>query len=161
MGLENLVSQTLLTEDIIDERWVDSPFYKLKLMKAKQAGSRYESIAKDILQKLGHTVESPESTDHDCIVDGEKIEIKGSMLTKGHDSDFFSFLQIRPAQDYHAIMFLTIDFDEIHLYKMTKDKVVKAIDDKIIKKQHGGNKASSGTFCYNGSIKRLDVEVIG
>jgi len=161
MGLENIVDSALLTEDIIDSRWEESPFYKLKLMKAKQAGARYEAITKDILTKLGHTVEDPESTDHDCIVNGEKIEIKGSMLTKGHDSDFFSFLQIRPAQDYNAVIFMTIDFDEIHLYKMTKDKVMEAIENKIIKKQHGGNKANSGTFCYNGPMTRLDVEVLG
>ena len=55
----------------------------------------------------------------------------------------------------------TIDFDEIHLYKMSKEEVMKAIEDKVIKKQHGGNKASSGTFCYNGPITRLNVEVIG
>ena len=154
MDLSHLIDQSLLTEDIIDPRWENSPFFKLKLMKAKQAGARYEAIAKNILEQLGHKVEKPTSTDHDCIVDGEKVEIKGSMLTKG-SNDKFSFLQIRPAQDYEKVLFLCISFDKVEVYTLTKAEILERIDSGIIKKQHGGNNANSGTFCYNGTIDKL------
>ena len=35
-----LVDEELITADIMDPRWEASPFFKLKCMKAKQAGSR-------------------------------------------------------------------------------------------------------------------------
>lgn len=154
MDCSHLIDTELLTEDIIDPRWESSPYYKLKLMKAKQAGSRYEKIAKNILEKLGHNVEKPTSTDHDCIVDGKKMELKGSMVNKGTD-DRFSFLQIRPAQDYEVIGFLCIYFDRVEFHTMTKDEVLAKIEQGVFGKQHGGNKANSGTYCYNGAIENL------
>jgi len=154
MDLSNLVDESLLTEDIIDPRWETSRFFKLKLMKAKQAGSRYERIAANIMSNLGYTVEKPENTDHDRIINTIKYEIKGSMLTKGSD-DKFSFLQIRPDQDYHSVLFMAIDFDTIKLYQLSKAEIQERIDSNIFKKQHGGNKGNSGTFCYNGTIANL------
>ena len=154
MNLSSLVDESLLTEDIIDPRWEDSPFFKLKLMKAKQAGARYERIASNIMENLNHTVEKPLNTDHDRIIDGVKYEIKGSMLTKGSE-DKFSFLQIRPDQDYDAVLFMAIDFDTIRLYQLSKEEIQSRIDAGIFKKQHGGNKGNSRTFCYNGTIENL------
>lgn len=154
MDLSNLVDSSLLTEDIIDPRWEQSPFFKLKLMKAKQAGARYERIASSIMENLGYTVEKALSTDHDRIINGRKIEIKGSMLTKGSE-DKYSFLQIRPEQDYDAILFMAIDFNTITLYELDKVEIQERIDRGILKKQHGGNKGNSGTFCYNGTIADL------
>ena len=43
-----LVDEELITADIMDPRWEESPFFKLKCMKAKQAGSRYEKIVENI-----------------------------------------------------------------------------------------------------------------
>ena len=154
MDLSNLVDPSLLTEDIIDPRWEASRFFKLKLMKAKQAGARYERIASSIMKNLGNMIEKPENTDHDRIINGRKIEIKGSMVTKGSD-DKFSFLQIRPDQDYDAVLFMAIDFDTIKLYELNKEEIQERIDRGVFKKQHGGNKGNSGTFCYNGTIADL------
>ena len=150
----NLVDEELISGDIMDPRWETSPYFMLKCMKAKQAGSRYEKIVENIYSNGGVSVEAPTSTDHDRIIDGELVEIKGSMITKGSD-DKFSFLQIRPAQEYDKVVFLAIYFDSIELYEMTKKQVLKAIDNGIFKKQHGGKKANSGTYCYNGSMADL------
>ncbi len=95
----NLVSEELITGDIMDPRWESSKYFKLKCMKAKQAGSRYEKIVEDIYLNANREVEAPRSTEYDRIIDGEKVEIKGSMVTKGTDNKY-SFLQIRPAQEY-------------------------------------------------------------
>jgi hypothetical protein len=149
-----LVDDELISGDIMDPRWDDSPYFLLKCMKAKQAGSRYEKIVEAIYSNAGETVEAPTSTDHDRIINDEKVEIKGSMITKGSD-DKFSFLQIRPAQEYDKVVFLAIYFDKIHLYEMTKEQILEAIENGTFKKQHGGKKANSGTYCFNGSMEKL------
>ena len=154
-----LIDNELIEADIMDPRWEDSPFFKLKCMKAKQAGSRYEKIVENIFTNMGIEVDAPESSDHDRIIDGEKIEIKGSMITKGTD-DKFSFLQIRPKQDYDTVVFLAIGFHEINLYELTKKEVKEKIKEGIFKPQHGGKKGDSGTFCYNGTMEDLGATPI-
>ena len=154
-----LVDNDLIQADIMDPRWEDSPFFKLKCMKAKQAGSRYEKIVENIFTNMGIEVDAPESSDHDRIIEGEKIEIKGSMITKGTD-DKFSFLQIRPKQDYDTVVFLAIYFDEINLFEMTKKEIKEKIKKGIFKPQHGGKKGDSGTFCYNGTMEDLGATPI-
>jgi len=138
----------------MDPRWESSKYFKLKCMKAKQAGSRYEKIVEDIYLNANREVEAPRSTEYDRIIDGEKVEIKGSMVTKGTDNKY-SFLQIRPAQEYDKVVFLAISFTEICLYEMTKEEIEIAIEKGIFKKQHGGKKANSGTYCYNGTMEDL------
>lgn len=155
----NLVDAELIEADIMDPRWETSPFFKLKCMKPKQAGSRYEKIVESIFTKMGTNVEPPLNTDHDRIVDDEKIEIKGSMITKGTD-DEFSFLQIRPKQEYDTVVFLAIYFQEMHLYEMSKADVEKKIKEGVFKPQHGGKKGDSGTFCYNGTMEALGATPI-
>ena len=150
----NLVDDELIEADIMDIRWESSPFFKLKCMKAKQAGSRYEKIVESIYTNSGIDVLPPESTDYDRTIAGLNTEIKGSMITKGSD-DCFSFLQIRPRQVYDRIVFLAIYFDRIELYEMTKAEVVAAINEGIFKPQHGGKSGDSGTFCYNGTMEKL------
>ena len=149
-----LVDEELISGDIMDPRWESSPYFLLKCMKAKQAGSRYEKIVEAIYSNAGETVEAPNNTDHARIINGEKVEIKGSMVTKGSD-DKFSFLQVRPAQEYDKVVFLAIYFDEINLFEMTKKQILVAIEKGIFKKQHGGKKADSGTYCYNGTMEKL------
>ena len=149
-----LVDENLITADIMDPRWEDSPFFKLKCMKAKQAGSRYEKIVENIYINAGREVAAPTSTEYDRIIDGLDTEIKGSMITKGSDNKF-SFLQIRPKQSYDQVLFLAIGFETITLYTMTKAEVLEAIEAGIFKPQHGGKKGNSGTYCYNGTMEDL------
>jgi len=149
-----LVDENLITADIMDPRWEDSPFFKLKCMKAKQAGSRYEKIVENIYINAGRDVAAPTSTEYDRIIDGLDTEIKGSMITKGSDNKF-SFLQIRPKQSYDQVLFLAIGFETITLYTMTKAEVLEAIEAGIFKPQHGGKKGNSGTYCYNGTMENL------
>ena len=149
-----LLDEDLITADIMDPRWETSPFFKLKCMKAKQAGSRYEKIVENIFYNADIDVDAPDSTEYDRIIDGKRTEIKGSMITKGTD-DKFSFLQIRPKQSYDQVLFLTIYFDTIEMHTMTKKQILKAIEAGIFKPQHGGKKGNSGTYCYNGTMENL------
>lgn len=142
----------LLAGSDVDPRWADGPFLGIKLMPAKAKGKRFEQIAQAVFKSRGHTIEKPQNSDHDRIVDGQKFEIKGSTITKNTD-DVFSFLQIRPSQDYDVLILETFWFDgTVKYYRMPKDHIQTFIDNKVFKKQHGGNKAESGTYCYNGNM---------
>lgn len=146
-----LIPNELLNECSVDERWMSGPFFNLKALSAKTKGKRFEQIAHYIFEQKGFTVEKPSNTDHDRIVSGQKIEIKGSTITKNSD-DCFSFLQIRPDQDYDFLVLQTFWFDgTIKFYKISKKTVINMIKNGVFKKQHGGNKAESRTFCYNGN----------
>lgn len=149
----HLIETKLLVAEDPDERYIDSPFVHLKALSAKQKGSRYELITSQVLRAIGYDVQKPLSTDYDRIVDGFKCEIKGSTLAK--NTDKFSFLQIRPDQEYDKIIFTMFYPHELVMMEMTKNVVLSNIDSKIFKKQHGGNKASSGTYCYYGNKETL------
>lgn len=155
MNLKDLINPELLTKEDIDPRWLDSPFLNLKRLKAKQAGARYEQVTESILTQLGYDVKSPINSDHDRIVNGTKTEMKGSMLTKSKKDGIFSFLQIRPDQDYQQVIFTVFYFDSVQMFMMDKDTINKKIEEGVFKKQHGGNKGKSRTFCYNGTIEGI------
>ena len=153
MSLVGLIDSTLLQPEAEDPRYVNSPFRNLKPLHAKQKGKRFEMIVADVYKKLGHGVRKAENTDHDRIVDGYKNEIKGATLVKG--KQIFSFLQIRPDQDYEKMTFAMFYPDDLVMMEMNKAQIKKCIADGIFKKQHGGNKANSGTFCYYGNKETL------
>ena len=58
------------------------------------------------------------------------------------------------------MIFMTIDFDHIRLYELDKEEIMDRIMSGVFKKQHGGNKANSGTWCYNGPIEKLNLRPI-
>ena len=148
------IDTELLAEEPEDPRYADSPFRHLKKMHAKQKGSRYEKITECVLGKIGYDVVKPDSTDYDRIIDGHKVEIKGSTLIK--DKNKFSFLQIRPDQDYDFIYFSMFYPDRLVIMAMTKDKIKENISLKIFKEQHGGEGADSGTYYYYGNAESLE-----
>lgn len=153
MNKIDLIDKSLLVPEEEDYRYSNSPFSHLKRLSAKQKGKRYELITDQVLKALGYDVRKPQSTDYDRIVDGFRCEIKGSTLSK--NSINFSFLQIRPKQDYDKIIFSMFYPSEFVMMEMSKDVVLINIDAKIFKKQHGGNKGSSDTYLYYGNKDTL------
>ena len=147
------IDKTLLMPEVVDVRYANSPFVNLKTMGPKQKGKRYEKITEFVLTSMGYNVARSKSTDYDRIVDGLKCEIKGSMLNK--NVDVFSFLQIRPKQDYDKIIFTMLYPNEIVIMEMSKEDILINIDKGIFKKQHGGNKAKSETYMYYGNKDTL------
>lgn len=144
--------ENFLGQSLVDSRWRDGPFYNLKMLSAKTKGKRFEEIAEFCFSARGLNVEKAISTDHDRIVSGEKFEVKGSTITKNSD-DRFSFLQIRPDQDYQFLILETFWFDgKICFYKIPKKEVMIMIEANLLKKQHGGSKSNSRTYCYNGNM---------
>jgi len=153
MHLIEMISEELLQPEDRDTRYDKSVFKHIKSMGAKQKGKYYELITEDVMKKLGYNVENPKSTEYDRIIDGVKTEIKGSTLNKG--TDVFSFLQIRPDQDYEELVFSMFYPDKLVIMKMDKELTLKHINDNKFKKQHGGNKGNSGTYCYYGNEETL------
>lgn len=153
MNLHEMINTNLLKPEVHDHRYENSIFHNIKRLSPKVKGSRFEMIVEDVLSKLNYNVRKPENTDHDRVVNGVKTEIKGSTLAKG--TDRFSFLQIRPDQDYDEMLFAMFYPNELVLMKMTKEDVMKNIKDNIFKKQHGGIKGKSRTYCYYGNRETL------
>jgi len=151
-NIENIDTK-LLEPETDDERYINSPFRHLKKMLPKPKGKRYENITENVLRSLGVDVRKPTSTEHDRLISGVRVEIKGSMLNR--DSENFSFLQIRPDQDYELIYFVMFYPSQIVIMEMNKDEVKRNIDSGVFKKQHGGNKAESRTFLYYGNRETL------
>lgn len=150
------LSPTLLGANDIDPRWATSPFFNLKTLAPKGKGKRFEQIAEAIFRNRQHQIAKPTNTDHDRIVDGAKFEIKGSTITKGTD-DHFSFLQVRPAQDYEYLVLQSFWFDgTVKFHKIPKEDVKTLVAQRVFVPQHGGNKGNSGTFCYNGNLTPFD-----
>lgn len=147
-----ILDPRLLTGSEIDPRWARGPFTGLKLMPAKAKGKRFEEIAATVFESRGMNVARPRNSDHDRIVDGQSCEIKGSTITKDSDRTF-SFLQIRPQQDYEFLILETFWFDgTIKFHRIPKADVHQLVADRVFKPQHGGNSGNSGTFCYNGTL---------
>ena len=153
MGFLKFIDSSLLNEDTVDARYINSPFKDLKNLQSRSKGSRFEKIASGIFKALGHTVQKPESTDYDVLVNGKKYEIKGSTLAKG--TNVFSFLQIRPDQDYDYMMFMMFFPEDLEVLLLNKQQVLDCISKNIFKKQHGGKKAESGTYCFYGTRDEL------
>ena len=128
----------------------NSAFQIYKHMSSKKKGAAFEAIVQEYCTQLGYTVTKPENSDHDRIINGKKVEIKGSMLWSGTNTHF-RWQQLRPAQDYDVVVFLAIFPDRIEFYGATKDDVknnleVQNENGEWLYNQHGGKKVNSGTF---------------
>lgn len=135
-----------------NDPYIDSPFYRVKIQSSKRKGSVFEKITKDYLQNtLGLKITKPKSTDHDTIANGVKIEIKGSSgwVDNNGKITHFRWQQIRPAQDYDAIIFLAMYPKGIKFFYASKKDIINNIDSKKFN-QHGGNSVDSGTRSIDG-----------
>ena len=162
MNLIEMIDPMLLEPEDRDVRYDNSPFKNIKAMGAKQKGKYYELITENVMSQMGYSVSKPVNTDHDRIIDGVKTEIKGGTLNKG--TEVFSFLQIRPDQDYDELVFTMCYPQKLVMMKMTKEQVMNHVASGVFKKQHGGNKGNSGTYCYYGnmeSLTKLGAQLIG
>jgi hypothetical protein len=128
-------------------------FYPLKSASSKKKGKWFEEIYSEYMKSKGHTVEKPNNSDHDRIVDNRKKEIKGSFMWEG--GTHFRWQQIRPSQDYDDVVFIAIYPDRIDFFEADKETVRSAVEvqnekGEWIHNQHGGKKKNSGTFFLDG-----------
>lgn len=149
------VDGELLGEYRIDDRWASGPFKHLLKMPPKSKGSRTEKIIRAYC-----CGEKPKNTDSDMKKDNKNVEIKCSFVNKDkkYPDNRFSFLQIRPTQEYDYILLCSFYFDgTINIYKLDKTEVEAFVEDGVFKKQHGGKRGDGYTLSYNGSMERFET----
>lgn len=136
-----------------DDYYLGSVFQPLKQLSSKKKGKYFEKIFEEYCISKGKKVEKPKNSDHDRIVDGLKVEIKGSFMWD--NGTHFRWQQIRPAQDYDLMVFVAVYHSSIVFLYADKDTVKKYVEvqnDKgeWIHNQHGGKRTNSGTFFLDG-----------
>ena len=140
----------------INNPYAGSPMKLYQDLSSKAKGSAFEYLVTEVLTTNGFTVEKPKkSTDYDRLVNGKKVEIKGSLgwVTNGRISHY-RFQQLRSSQDYEIVLFLFITPDGIEIKGATKETVMEKIgyqDENGFwpHNQHGGKRVNSGTFCLD------------
>jgi hypothetical protein len=150
MHTVQLIDKELLTGHDQDERYAGAPFGEIHKMQASAKGARFEKIVRHCLERLGTEVTPRESSEHDIVIGGTKIEIKGSTLIR--DKNVFSFLQIRPEQDYDAIMLALFYPDHVSVLALSKQRL---LDANVLKDQHGGREGHSGTYLFYATENEL------
>lgn len=151
--LIDLVDFSLISESF-DPRYEGSKFEDYKKLGAKQKGAVSEKMLSVILAALGYKVESPLNSDHDRIVNGEKIEMKTATLVKDTEEKL-SFLQIRPDQDLERYLMTAILPNSLEMYWIEKEKILELIEEGSVRPQHGGKRGNSGTYCWYPSLTEL------
>jgi hypothetical protein len=134
----------------------DSPFRVFKEMSSKKKGRYFENLVQEYLSKQGYEVKRSKNSDYDRIVNGKRVEIKGSLLWG--DGTHFRWQQIRPRQDYDVVCFVAFFPNRVEFHGATKREVCYNIEVQDEKgfwtfNQHGGKRVNSGTFAIDGFPK--------
>jgi len=143
-----------IIEKAIDPRYEGKLFGKFRNLAPSQKGKVGEMFCEQVMRSLGRKVTERKSKDHDIVVDGQKGEIKSSTLNNG--TNVFSFLQIRPGQDYDKMILQAFFPEKLRIFELSKEDILGLIELEIIKPQHGGKKSNSGTFMWYPTIEDLE-----
>lgn len=153
----NEFSKMRVCSDILTDRtkcvYSDSVFLPLKSLSSRKKGKYFESIVKEWLTNLGIEVCKSKSSDYDCLVEGLKVEIKGSFLWEGTSG--FKFQQIRTKQNYDMIVFVSVYPSHIEIHGCSKNTAkhhleVKDSSGKYVYQQHGGKRGTGSLFWWSG-----------
>ena len=149
-----------IQKNISEDQYKDSVFYGLKTLSSKAKGTQAEKLFIEFMESQGHQATKPSNSDHDCIINGHKVEIKTSFYWK--NTEKFTFQQIRPKQDYDFIVFIAIRPESCDFYicdKETSGRELEVQDENGLwtYNQHGGKTVNSGTFWIRG-IDPKEVE---
>ena len=141
-----------LAENYLDERWLSSIALPLKQLPAKQKGKFMELLTRQLLQAKGYSISNRINVDHDFVMNGLKVELKGSTeVNKSHRE--FSILQIRPSDDYDILMMALYAPEGLSICTLTKADISALIQNRYkgFDRQHGGaNKGDSYTWQFHG-----------
>ena len=79
---EAWVKNYLTYDDVINNRdidpYSDSSFKPIKDLSSKRKGRFFEVLTEEYCENLGFQISKPKNSDHDTIINGKKVEIKGS-----------------------------------------------------------------------------------
>ena len=160
---EDYILNYMIYDDVLNNRdidpYSDSKFRPIRNMSSKRKGRFFEQLTEEYVDHLGWKVSKPENTEHDTIINGKKVEIKGSFLwvTDGKLTHY-RWQQIRPSHDYEYIVFLAVDPRKCEFYCSTKQEVsdfvtIQDSNGNYPYNQHGGMTMNSGTYRIDGFPK--------
>lgn len=152
-------------DDILHNREADpyrtSKFKPIQNLTSKKKGAFFEQLVEEYARNLGWKVDSPENSDHDTIINGKKVEIKGSFrwVEKGKLTHY-RWQQIRPDDDYEYMVFVAVNPTKIGLFCASKQEVTDYVtiqdeDGNYPHNQHGGKTVNSGTFHIDGLPSKI------
>ena len=157
---EDWIKNYFSYDNIINNRdidpYADSQFKPIKDMTSKRKGRFFELLTEEYVENYGWEVSKPKNSDHDTIINGKKVEIKGSFrwVVDG-ELKHYRWQQIRPSQDYDYIVFLAVDPKNIRFYCASKQEVsdfvtIQDSNGNFPYNQHGGMTVNSGCFRIDG-----------
>ena len=115
--------------------WAGSPFEWLKnIPSSRTRGKAFEELFAEWCAACGLTVASSPDSDADRIVNGRRIEVKGSTLWQNGG---YKFQQIRD-QNYNVVVCLGISPFDAHCWAIPKATVMQWWQEGKISSQHGG-----------------------
>ena len=122
-----------------NDPWAGSPFEWLKnIPSSRTKGKAFEELFAEWCAACGLTVVSSPDSDADRIVNGLRIEVKGSTLWQNGG---YKFQQIRD-QNYTIIVCLGISPFDAHCWAVPKATVMQWWQNGNIRSQHGGSSGS-------------------
>ena len=160
---EDWITNYITYDDAINNRDVDpysdSKFKPIRNMTSKRKGRFFEVLTEEYVEHLGWKVSKPENTDHDTVINGKKVEIKGSFrwVVDGVLTHY-RWQQIRPSQDYEYMIFLALDPLKCEFYCGEKQEIsdfvtIQDSNGNYPYNQHGGMTVNSGTYRIDGFPK--------
>ena len=161
---EDWIKNYFSYDNIINNRdidpYADSQFKPIKDMTSKRKGRFFELLTEEYVDReLKMTVSKPKNTEHDTVINGKKVEIKGSFrwVVDG-ELKHYRWQQIRPSQDYEYIVFLALDPNKCRFYCGSKQEIsdfvsIQDSNGNYPYNQHGGVGVNSGTFMIQGFPK--------
>ena len=118
--------------------WKDSPFAWIRTQQSRRKGAIFESLVSKWCTARKLSVTRSGDSDADRIVEGLRVEIKGSTLWK---AGRYKFQQLRD-QDYDVVICLGISPFDVHCWTIPKEEIMRRWRSGEISPQHGGR---SGT----------------
>ena len=118
--------------------WTGSPFEWILGCPSRQKGAIFEALVAGWCDAKGLNVSRTGDSDADRIIEGMRVEIKGSTLWK---AGRYKFQQLRD-QNYDCAICLGISPFDAHCWTIPKDEIMRRWRSGEISSQHGG---STGT----------------
>ena len=121
-----------------DDRWADSPFGWLRNLPSRRRGAVFEKLIAEWCAERGLDVSASPDSDADMVVDGARVEVKGSTLW---ETGTYTFQQIRD-QNYRVLVCLGISPFDAHCWAIPKQEIMRLWSSGEIRSQHGGIKGT-------------------
>ena len=112
--------------------WINSPFAWIRSRQSRQRGAIIEKLVSSWCAAKGFDVTKSPDTDADRVIEGRRVEIKGSTLW---ESGVYKFQQIRD-QNYDYLFALGISPFDAHAWVIPKEVLMEPAEG--ITHQHGG-----------------------